>query len=662
MLGAVALIPITEIAAVILSIFIGLRTRPNAYPVAAALALGIVSGLGLLSFLLQIGFLLGRPEWLPFVELAVLLPLVGLQWRRWPIIRDIPQRIIVVGREAPVTVTVLAIALLYLLLQAVLLPPSSWDALTYHLPRVLLWEQNRSLFLRDFIITPQAAFPVGSDILSHLFLRFGTDYGLGLFSWLSYLTILLATYGLARPRVNRHIALTTALVIASLPEVVYQATATKNDIILAAVAIACVVWADRWLQSRSFESLLGLGLTLCFGVAVKTTFVLFAFFFGLTWLSLVIQQGRLSLLVQSSMRHWRWIGGSLVPAVILSQAWLFWDNYRQFGGFLGPAKFAIANRNNDGLVGGIANLIRYSFQSIHLLQPVDILWKKGMGWSLTDGLQHLYNTLFEPILGVAGRSQLALSTPFVILWDMKEDTSWFGPLGIFLVVPAMVWCAVKGQRLPRIMAFVSIALILALCYAMGWSPWKSRFFILVAAMSGLCVAMLLQRLQPRPWMLNGLRMLSLVILCYACAFNFAKPLLFMPSPKPLDNIWVLSDWTRNRLIYEQANGGDRVEQIGQNIPPGKKVAIVGYDHYFPMMFHNPGREFVLLPPDKTPDKQYDLATIESRLAESDYLLCLEQACDRNNLDLQLNLLWQNAPHFRFTQLYEITSPTRLKQR
>lgn len=108
---------------------------------------------------------------------------------------------------------------------------------------------------------------------------------------------MLATYGLARPRVNRHIALTTALVIALLPEIVYQVTATKNDIILAAVAIACVVWADRWLQAPSFEALLGLGLTLCFGVAVKTTFGLFAFFFGLTWLSLVIQRGRLGLLM-----------------------------------------------------------------------------------------------------------------------------------------------------------------------------------------------------------------------------------------------------------------------------------------------------------------------------------------------------------------------------
>lgn len=653
MSAVVALLPIAEIAAFILGVFVWLRTHPQPYPVAAAFALSIVSGLGIISLLLQVGFLLGRPEWLPILELAALIPLVGWQWRRWSVVGDIPQRIMTAGREAPITLSVLALVMAYLFLQAVLLPPSSWDALTYHLPRVLLWEQNRSLFLRDFIITPQAAFPVGSDILSHLFLRLGTDYGLGLFSWLSYLTLLLATYGIARPRVNRHIALTTALVIVSLPEIVYQATATKNDIILAAVAIACVVWADRWLQSPSFEALLGLGLTFCFGVAVKTTFVLFAFFFGLMWLSLVIQRGKLGVLVQSSVRHWRWIGVSLVPAIILSQAWLFWDNYRQFGGFLGPAKFAIANRNNDGLVGGIANFIRYSFQSIHLLQPVDILWKKGVGWSLTAGLQGVYDTLFEPILGIAGRSQLALSTPFVILWDVKEDTSWFGPLGILLVVPAVVWCAVKGQRLPRIMAFVSISLVLALCYAMGWSPWKSRFFILVAATSGLCVAMLLQRLQLRPWMLNSLRMLSLVILCYACAFNFAKPLLFMPSSKPLDNIWVLSDWTRNRLIYEQANGGDRVEQVGQHIPPGKKVAVVGYDHYFPMMFHNRGREFTLLAADKTPETQYDLAKLESRLAESDYLLCLEQACDLSNLDLQLDLLWKNNPDLRPTKLYGI---------
>lgn len=68
----------------------------------------------------------------------------------------------------------------------------------------------------------------------------------------------------------------------------------------------------------------------------------------------------------------------LIPTVILLKTWLCWDNYRQLGRFLGPAKFAIANHNYDGLISGVANFSRYSFQNVHLLQPVDILWKKGL--------------------------------------------------------------------------------------------------------------------------------------------------------------------------------------------------------------------------------------------------------------------------------------------
>lgn len=57
MSAVVALLPITEIVVCILGVFVWLRTRQQPYPMAAALALSIVSGLGILSLLLQIGFL-----------------------------------------------------------------------------------------------------------------------------------------------------------------------------------------------------------------------------------------------------------------------------------------------------------------------------------------------------------------------------------------------------------------------------------------------------------------------------------------------------------------------------------------------------------------------------------------------------------------------------
>ena len=300
---AIAAAALLEITVVCLGLFVWLRSR--AYPVAAALSLGIMSGLGLLSCLLQIGFLIGRPQVIPLFELIVVTGIIWLNRKRWKLVSDIPTRLTIAWQEAPITISVFAIALSYLFLQAFFLPPSSWDAMIYHLPRVLLWEQNQSLFLRDYAVTAQAVFPVGSDILFHLFLRFHTDYGLGIFSWLSYLAILFGTYAIARPRVSPTIALTTAVVIACLPEIIYQSTATKNDIIVAAVALTCVVWADRWLRNPAIESALGLGLTLCFGVAVKTSFIFFGFFFMLLWLGLVLQRGYLSLLVRLLVTHWQ---------------------------------------------------------------------------------------------------------------------------------------------------------------------------------------------------------------------------------------------------------------------------------------------------------------------------------------------------------------------
>ena len=649
-----ALLPITEIGVFCLGGFVWLRSQTKPYPVVAALTLGIVSGLGFLSLLFQVGFLVGLPEVIPILEGSALLGIVWLNWPHWRLIDDIRRGAIAAWCKSPVVLTVLAIALTYLFLQAVLLPPSSWDALTYHLPRVLQWEQNRSLFLRGFTISPQAAFPVGSDILFHAFLRFQTDYGLGLFSWLSYVTILLGTYALARPRVTHAIALTTAIAIACLPEIVYQATGTKNDIIMAAVALACIFWSDRALTVASIESLLGLGLTLCFGVAVKTSFVLFAFFFVPLWLSLVIQQGKLYPLLGVVVKQWHVVVAGLLPGGVLSQGWLFWDNYRQFGKWSGPPEFAFKNQNNEGILGGVANLVRYSFQSIHLLHPVDALWERLWGMPLTAGLQFIYDTLFAPLFGNAGQAELWKWQALEIVWQPQEDTSWFGPVSVFLVFPAVAWCVVRGRALSRLVALVAIALVLAISYKIGWSPWKSRFFTVAYACTGLCVAMFLQQLNVRTWVLQGLRWLSLVILVYACLFNFSKPVF--PSEYYLGraNIWTLSDWTRDRLVYDHLYHGNRFENLSQALVDAKQVAIVGYDHYFSLMFQHPDLAFVFLRTEDDSNGNLHLAPVQTRLVEMDHLVCF-QRCDLTGVEIDLDLRWEDDSDDKAPQVYRIAS-------
>ncbi len=131
---ATAIFSLLELIVVCLGLFVWLRSR--AYPVAAALSLGIISGLGLLSCLLQIGFLIERPGVIPLFELVVVSGIIWINRKYWRLVSDIPKRLTAVWREAPITVSVFAIALSYLFLQAFLLPPNSWDAMIYHMPRV----------------------------------------------------------------------------------------------------------------------------------------------------------------------------------------------------------------------------------------------------------------------------------------------------------------------------------------------------------------------------------------------------------------------------------------------------------------------------------------------------------------------------------------------
>ncbi|MEO1593307.1 MAG: hypothetical protein AAFU71_18740, partial [Cyanobacteria bacterium J06632_22] len=194
-----ALGPLIEVVIFCLAGFVWLRGRSQPYSVSAALALGITTGLGLLSLVLQVSFLLGWPVAAVGLEAVSLVGLGWLNRHHWNHLSDLGQRLVQLWRRYPLALSVFGVGLGYLFLQAYLLPPSSWDALVYHLPRVLVWEQNHSLFLRDYSLPHQAVFPVGSDILFHLFLRFHLDYGLGVFSWLFYGVIICGTYAIARP-------------------------------------------------------------------------------------------------------------------------------------------------------------------------------------------------------------------------------------------------------------------------------------------------------------------------------------------------------------------------------------------------------------------------------------------------------------------------------
>ena len=611
------------------------------YPLAAAGVAGIVTLLLTLSFIFQATFLLGRPSLSFIVEIV----LIGLAVRTIIVSRDQLREI---GRKLrrfifdhPTGSGLLLLAYSYLGLQVLLLPPDNWDGMTYNLARVLLFQQAQSPFLEQVTTYRQAVFPVGSDILAYLWLRLGLDYGVGLFSLLAYLAIGSGVYALARFYVPSQPALTAAVVISSLPEIVYQATSIKNDILAAAVVIFCFLLAHRLLARPQASDLCLLGLGLCFGIAVKLNFVFFALPFALIFGILLWLRHGLRLLGNMLIIRWPILAMATLPAIVLSQLWLFGYNYLFWGGWFGLPAFTGLHRHQDGLWGAMVNLVRYLLESVHLLVPIDILFQRITGYWFAGGLQRVYDVGLAPLFGQAGTPHT-----FAIRWLPHEDFSWFGPLGVGLVLPAIGYALWRGPTSLRAVAAILLAYIGLLAWLVAWMPWNNRFFTMFFAPAGVCVAYLLARLS-----LNTRRLIQLVaglILLYAAFFNQAKPLFLRWWPADQwayhlewTSIWTSSDWGRNRAYFIDRHYGDqRVAEFSVLIPPQARVGLTVTDEtwIYPYLLQRSDLNFIPL------DYAYVGApeqTLQDKLSRLDYILCLDQACELDFAGLEMVHAWQS---------------------
>lgn len=619
------------------------------YRAAAALALGVVGALLSLSLLFQVAFLLGQPSLSLLGEAGLLVLCVRLLWRERKPARAWLARAVAFVRLNPRWSSFFGLSWGYLAALAFLLPPSNWDSMTYNLARIQLFRQAESLFLTQITTYRQAVFPLGSDILAQLWLRLGSDYGLGLFSFLAYVAIVVGVYALAREMVAVPPALTAALVVAGLPELVYQATSTKNDIIAAAVAIACFLSAKHLLRQHATDDLpsafdvLTMGLFLAFGVAVKLNFV----FFGLPFVSglgLVLwRRWGLTGGRRWVARHWRQALLALPAMAVLSQAWLFLYNRLAWGGWSGLPEFTALHRHSDGLVGMIANLGRYLFESAHFLAPVDWLFQRLTGYWLSGILQRLHEETLGRLFGAAGSP----AHSFAIRWLPHEDFSWFGPLGFALLLPALVYGLWRGSAWMRVIVLSLLGYVGVLAALVAWMPWNNRFFSMFFAGAGVCLAFWLARWPSR--VLPLLQITAAAILLYALSFNHLKPLGWQVWPaatwayrlEPV-NIWEAGRSGGDRFYYAAQHFGDRrVETVLTDLPPGAQVGLWVSDEswIYPFYLRRPDLHFVPLnyAPVGAPPQ-----TLADKLITLDYLLCLDRDCMAETADLGLTVRWQAA--------------------
>ncbi len=169
---------------------------------------------------------------------------------------------------------------------AIFAPPNNWDSMAYHLARVVNWLQQGSVehypthYLQNLFQNPWAEFTI-----SHLISLGGGDRLVNLVQWSALVGSVFAVSALAGLLgANRRGQLLSAVVAATLPMGILQASSTQNDLTVG-FWLLCLVYFGlhrRIVESTNRADLVFLGASVGLAILTKGTAYVYAFPF-LVW-------------------------------------------------------------------------------------------------------------------------------------------------------------------------------------------------------------------------------------------------------------------------------------------------------------------------------------------------------------------------------------------
>ena len=139
------------------------------YRVSELVAIVLLLLLTYLSFIFQIAFILGIPKFSYFFEIPVTIYSIKICFKNKECFKKGYLTAKNIFQDSVFITFTLLIGFSYHFLPSLLLKPNNIDSIVYNLTRVLLFQQENTLFLQNVSLYHKAGFPVGNDIPYHIF-------------------------------------------------------------------------------------------------------------------------------------------------------------------------------------------------------------------------------------------------------------------------------------------------------------------------------------------------------------------------------------------------------------------------------------------------------------------------------------------------------------
>ena len=467
--------------------------------------------------------------------------------------------------------TILVIATVGLI--AVTAPPNTWDAMEYHMPRVLHWIGNRSV---DFYPTNEIKAlympPWAEYAILHFHALSGGDRFDNLVQWFSLAGSLAAVTLLAQllGAGARGQAL-AGLAAATIPQGILQASGAKNDFVVSFWLLAAAYYVLLLRQSREPGAVAGAGVSAGLACLTKGT----AYVLAPPLLAVLFP----AWMLKERKRAIRYAAAAAAAALLLNLPHYI-RNYRLFGEPLGPSAIAPPRGfkvSNDryGVGTTLSNILRNV--ALHAATPSNAANARLSGW----------------IAGALKAAGIDPNDP-ATTWDWttfsvpemsRHEATAGNPLHLALVGAAL-WLVGRRFRSPEwrpalLLSVAAVVMFLCFCAALKWQPWHTRLhlplFLLGSALIGFALA---SRFAPA--VTGAAAVLLLVNAAPALLENQLRPLLYAGEFNVFNRSREALRFQDNRALLEpytaaaEFAAAQSCDQIG--------VDLTAHRYYYPLHF------------------------------------------------------------------------------